>query len=431
MQPPISAATTRPRGPIYLRRLHEISLYDMGTGNQACTNVNVDDLTYEPGLFSPEGIETVEPAIDLSFGASSYTATEGGTDATLTVTLSSAPSAAVQISITLVSRKGGATAADHSNTPASVLFTTSDTSKTFTVTAEDDAHDDEDEAIKLGFGSMPRGYEASGTTTTTVNLVDDDYSPEDILFNILRESNLGCRVWAIEKDGVTSYKTEVALGETIFFGDRNTSGTIERVLCVPNEVLYVDECIPGIEAIRGTSLRRFYTIQVEEDRTVVYAFIEMPYHRSSNPDPYFWRADQISVDLISGSRALMAPYFIVKSAEQNPDEDDNPGPISIEIRHGLNDDKSRTARTTLEYDTAISTVTLRETTESPRIRIETGDQDFLVALTKRVLAILSDAFTPAITADTHTTYSITQIIGGGDFPVNPIDYCGDTTEDDF
>ena len=30
----------------------EISIYDMGTGNQHCTNVNVDDLTYEPGHFA-------------------------------------------------------------------------------------------------------------------------------------------------------------------------------------------------------------------------------------------------------------------------------------------------------------------------------------------------------------------------------------------
>ncbi len=29
----------------------EISLYDTGTGNQHCTNVNVDDLACEPGHF--------------------------------------------------------------------------------------------------------------------------------------------------------------------------------------------------------------------------------------------------------------------------------------------------------------------------------------------------------------------------------------------
>ena len=30
----------------------EISIYDLGTGNEHCTNVNVDDLTYEPGHFA-------------------------------------------------------------------------------------------------------------------------------------------------------------------------------------------------------------------------------------------------------------------------------------------------------------------------------------------------------------------------------------------
>ena len=371
--------------------------------------------------------------IAVSFGASSYTATEGETDASVTVTLSAAPSTAVNIPITLVSRNSGATAADHSTLPATVSFTTSDTSRTFTITAEDDTDDDDGESITLGFGSIPSGYEASGISTTTVNLDDDD-SAQDILFTIVRESNLGCRVWAIEQGGETVHKTEMTSKDTIFYGYRSTSGNIERVLCVPAEVLYVDECISGTDALRGNSLRRFYTIPVEEDRTVVYAFVEMPYHHVTNPDPYLWRAQntaQAPPNGVTGSRVLMAPYFIVRSGEPHPDEHDNPGPISIQIRHGLNFDNSFTGVTTLEYDADTSTAILTETTESPRQRIETGDRDFLVALTQRVLAIVSGTSTPTITADTNATYSISQVIGEGDFPVNSIDYCGDPTEDDF
>ena len=217
------------------------------------------------------------------------------------------------------------------------------------------------------------------------------------------------------------------------FRDRSTSGTIGKVLCVPKEVLYVDECISGQQALRGDSIRRFYTIQVEEDRTVVYAFLEAPYHNNTNPDPYFWRpqtADAVPPDGVAGSAGIMDPDFIVKSAEQNPDGEGNPGPISIEIRHALNSDNSYSGGTTLEYDTDTSTITLTKTTLPGKAPINAGGQNFLVALMQRVLAIVSDTFTPAITEDTNATYSITQIIGEGAFPVNPIDYCGDTTEDD-
>ena len=106
-------------------------------------------------------------------------------------------------------------------------------------------------------------------------------------------------------------------------------------------------------------------------------------------------------------------------------------PSAIQIRHGLNFDNFFTGVTTPEYDADTSTAILPETTESPRQRIETGDRDFLVALTQRVLAIVSGTSTPTITADTNATYSISQVIGEGDFPVNSIDYCGDPTEDDF
>ena len=110
----------------------------------------------------------------VTFGAATYTAIEGGTAATVTVQLSRAPAASVTIPLALWRYHNGATSADHSALPQSVTFTTSDTSKTFTVTATDDTEDDhDDESVTIGFGSsIPAGFAASGTTT--VNLVDND-----------------------------------------------------------------------------------------------------------------------------------------------------------------------------------------------------------------------------------------------------------------
>ena len=112
---------------------------------------------------------TTDPA--FTFGATSYTATEGGTAATVQVRLPEAPAASVSIPLT-VTRNGGATTADHSTVPATVTFGTSDTSKTFTVTATDDTVDDSGESITISFGTAPTGYAAIGTTT--VNLADND-----------------------------------------------------------------------------------------------------------------------------------------------------------------------------------------------------------------------------------------------------------------
>ncbi len=113
---------------------------------------------------------TTDPA--FTFGSRSYTATEGGTAATVEVRLPEAPSSTLTIPIEVKSRVG-ATAADHSTVPSTLTFTTSDTAKTFTVTAVDDTDDDDGESITIGFGTpVPTGYVA--TDTTVVNLADND-----------------------------------------------------------------------------------------------------------------------------------------------------------------------------------------------------------------------------------------------------------------
>ena len=113
------------------------------------------------------------PAITVSFDAETYTATEGGTTATVTVRLSDEPSRAIDIPVTATSTTGAA-ASDYT-VPASVSFAANETEKTFTVTAVDDAVDDDDETVTLTLGYLlPGGVSAGSPATATVMLTDND-----------------------------------------------------------------------------------------------------------------------------------------------------------------------------------------------------------------------------------------------------------------
>ena len=124
--------------------------------------------------WSPSGTATTgtsQPAV--SFSASSYTATEGGAAATVTVRLSRTPDAQVTIPIAR-SNRGGASNADYSGVPSSVTFGTSNTTRSFTVTATDDDEDDPGERVQLSFGTLPAGVVAGQPSTASVNIVDND-----------------------------------------------------------------------------------------------------------------------------------------------------------------------------------------------------------------------------------------------------------------
>ena len=110
----------------------------------------------------------VDPAV--SFGSDTYTAAEGGS-VTVTVTLSAAPASAVTIPIT-AANQGGASNSDYS-VPTSVTFATTDTSKTFTFTANDDADNDRGESVLLGFGTLPVRVNEGTPSTSTVNITDN------------------------------------------------------------------------------------------------------------------------------------------------------------------------------------------------------------------------------------------------------------------
>ena len=68
----------------------------------------------------------------------------------------------------------GATAADHSGTPGSVTFSSSDTEKTFSFSATDDQTDDDGEKVRLTFGTLSSGVSSAAPSQTVDSITDDD-----------------------------------------------------------------------------------------------------------------------------------------------------------------------------------------------------------------------------------------------------------------
>ena len=121
-----------------------------------------------------------DPEVDVEFGAATYSADEGGT-ATVTVTLSADPERTVIIPLTATGQ-GGVSTADYSGVPASVTFNTGETSKTFTFRAAQDDVDDDDESVKLIFGTLPDRVSEGTQDETTVSIRDDDDPYVDVQF---------------------------------------------------------------------------------------------------------------------------------------------------------------------------------------------------------------------------------------------------------
>ena len=114
-----------------------------------------------------------DPAVTVAFGAASYTAAEGGSGATVVLSLSADPERTVEISLTAVAG-GNAAAGDYEVSATAVTFAPGETSKQVTVTAVDDAVDDDGESVTLGFGAFPAGVTAGSVPAAVVELEDND-----------------------------------------------------------------------------------------------------------------------------------------------------------------------------------------------------------------------------------------------------------------
>ena len=110
--------------------------------------------------------------VTVTFDAATYTATEGGTAATVKVQLDTEPGGSLVIPLTVTSTDG---AWPHDYTlPASVTFTSNQTEQTFTLTAVDDMVDENNETLTLAFGELPPGAREGVRVSATVTLADDD-----------------------------------------------------------------------------------------------------------------------------------------------------------------------------------------------------------------------------------------------------------------
>ena len=115
------------------------------------------------------------PEVTVQFTQDSYSVDEGGTQA-VDVELSADPHRTVTIPITATG-EGGADSTDYSS-PTSVTFNAGETSKAISLTATQDTVDDDDESVKLEFGTMPDVWVSAGTTDEKTVIINDDDDPE-------------------------------------------------------------------------------------------------------------------------------------------------------------------------------------------------------------------------------------------------------------
>ena len=193
----------------------------------------------------------------VTFGASSYTAAEGGATATVAVRLSAAASATVTIPLTKTHR-GGATAADYSGVPSNVTFTAGQTRRTFTVTATDDADTDGGESVQLGFGTLPGGYAPGARRTATVTLVDDDAT---LIVNFGTERHTTVKV----RESDTVWHRFIFSLSTSRYGPPN--GNPQQPVTIPLVVTHRGGATPADYEVRGRRTLTSVTFGVGESVT--------------------------------------------------------------------------------------------------------------------------------------------------------------------
>ena len=113
--------------------------------------------------------------VEVSFGQDTYSATEGGDDAEVTVRLSAPAPGQVHIPV-IAEGHYKATPDDWSGVPQVLTFNTGDTQQAFTVVAVDDTVEDNGEMVELSFGNLPDGFVAGSPATAKVTLINDDFA---------------------------------------------------------------------------------------------------------------------------------------------------------------------------------------------------------------------------------------------------------------
>ena len=142
---------------------------------------NGTEYTYEVAAVNVAGRGTeaqksVTPLVGIavSFGAATLSVDEGD-QATVTVTLATAPAVGETVTVPLTATPGtGLDSTEYSGVPMNVVFNAGDTSKSFTVTAVQDTDDEPDRLLTFSFGTLPEGYVPGTNSQLALTLVDDD-----------------------------------------------------------------------------------------------------------------------------------------------------------------------------------------------------------------------------------------------------------------
>ncbi len=139
------------------------------------TVTSADDTDYD-GIAAGSVVVAVtdddDVRVRVSYGSASYTVAEGDS-VTVKVVLDADPERTVEVPIT-VTPLDGASAADFSGVPATVVFNAGDTEKTFSFSATQDTVDDDGEGVRLTFGTLPERVTSTGPSQAVVSITDDD-----------------------------------------------------------------------------------------------------------------------------------------------------------------------------------------------------------------------------------------------------------------
>ena len=119
--------------------------------------------------------------VTVGFAQASYTVAEGGT-VEVAVSLSAAHQGVRGVTVPVVAAAATTAEAHEFSVPATVTFAAGERTKRFTLTVNQDAIDDDDEFVQLGFGALPGGVSAGATSETRVAITDDDDPPVTVSF---------------------------------------------------------------------------------------------------------------------------------------------------------------------------------------------------------------------------------------------------------
>ena len=125
-------------------------------------------------------VDNDAPSVAVSFYLAAYSVAEGATK-TIKVVLDRDPERTVTIPVNSM-ELGGATSADYSGVPSSIVFNAGDTEKAFTFAATEDALDDDGESVVLTFGALPDGITAGSRSEASVSIIDDDVPSVTVSF---------------------------------------------------------------------------------------------------------------------------------------------------------------------------------------------------------------------------------------------------------